>query len=207
MRVVKEHNERRNEILDTAQGLFNTKGYDASTINDILNEIGIAKGTFYHYFKSKEEVLDAINERIGYVIMERVEAIANDKQLSSEDKLLRMFLSMQISEDVGEELLEGMHKPENALMHQKSLKLMVNLLAPQLAKVVKEGIEKQEFVCDYPEEYMRIFLASALTLLDDGIFEIEKEKQHQIMVALISMIGKMLSLPEQPLLEKAMQYY
>lgn len=64
MRVVKEHEERRNEILNTAQTLFVTKGYMKTTINDILQAIGIAKGTFYHYFKSKEEVLDAIIERI-----------------------------------------------------------------------------------------------------------------------------------------------
>lgn len=59
MRIVKEHDERKNEIIDTAAELFLDKGYDQCSINDILNSIGIAKGTFYHYFKSKEDVLDA----------------------------------------------------------------------------------------------------------------------------------------------------
>ena len=54
MRIVKEHEERKNEILDTAEILFEEKGYDKCSVNDILNRIGIAKGTFYHYFKSKE---------------------------------------------------------------------------------------------------------------------------------------------------------
>ena len=56
---MKEHDERRNEIINTAAVLFMEKGYDRCSINDILNKIGIAKGTFYHYFKSKEDVLDA----------------------------------------------------------------------------------------------------------------------------------------------------
>jgi AcrR family transcriptional regulator len=60
MRVIKEPEERRNEILDTAETLFFTKGYGKTTVNDILQAIGIAKGTFYYYFKSKEEVMDAV---------------------------------------------------------------------------------------------------------------------------------------------------
>ena len=60
MRIVKEHDERKNEIIDTASHIFAQKGYDKTSVNDILNAIGIAKGTFYHYFKSKEEVLDAV---------------------------------------------------------------------------------------------------------------------------------------------------
>lgn len=64
MRIVKEYEERRKEILETAERLFLKKGYTKTTVNDILKEIGIAKGTFYHYFKSKEEVMDEIIMRI-----------------------------------------------------------------------------------------------------------------------------------------------
>ena len=62
-RIVKEADERRNEILDAAETLITEKGYSKTTIIDILNQVGIAKGTFYYYFKSKEEVMDAIIER------------------------------------------------------------------------------------------------------------------------------------------------
>ena len=54
MRIVKEHDERRNEIITTAEEFFLTKGFNKTTVNDILKRIGIAKGTFYHYFVSKE---------------------------------------------------------------------------------------------------------------------------------------------------------
>ena len=50
MRQVKDHYERKNEIIDVAEVLFYSKGYESCTINDILKEVGIAKGTFYHYF-------------------------------------------------------------------------------------------------------------------------------------------------------------
>lgn len=58
MRFSKKPDERKNEILDAAEMLFGTKGYSKTTNNDILNEVGIAKGTFYYYFQSKEEVMD-----------------------------------------------------------------------------------------------------------------------------------------------------
>ena len=64
MRVVKEAKERRNEILDVAERLFATKGFDNTSTNDILDEVGIARGTLYYHFKSKEDILDAMIERI-----------------------------------------------------------------------------------------------------------------------------------------------
>ena len=64
MRIVKEAKERKNEILDIAEKLFCTKGFDYTSTNDILNEVGIARGTLYYHFKSKEDILDAMIERI-----------------------------------------------------------------------------------------------------------------------------------------------
>lgn len=64
MRIVKEAEEQKQAILDAAEILFTTKGYGKTTIMDILEAVGIAKGTFYYHFKSKEDVMDAIIERV-----------------------------------------------------------------------------------------------------------------------------------------------
>ena len=63
-RIVKEHAVRRNEILDLAQQLVYTKGYEQMTIQDILDGLQISKGAFYHYFDSKHAVLEAVVERM-----------------------------------------------------------------------------------------------------------------------------------------------
>ncbi len=61
-RIVKAHAARRNEILDVAQRLIYTKGYEQMTIQDILSDLQISKGAFYHYFDSKQALLEAIIE-------------------------------------------------------------------------------------------------------------------------------------------------
>ncbi len=203
MRTIKEHNERQNEILDTAQKLFAEKGYGKCTVNDILNEIGIAKGTFYHYFKSKEEVLDAIIDRGARQILERAQEAAANPSFSTEEKLYHVFMAIRMEEESDRMLIEEMHRMENALMHQKSLTSVVTLTVPVLAEVIEEGNRSGVFHCDYPEEYMQIFMASAVTLLDDGIFAFSQEQQKGIFRALIFTLGKMLGVDEKALWQKA----
>jgi AcrR family transcriptional regulator len=65
MRIVKEAKERKNEILDAAEELFAAKGYEETSTGDILDRVGIARGTLYYHFKSKEDILDALIERIN----------------------------------------------------------------------------------------------------------------------------------------------
>ena len=71
MRTVKEAEERKNEILDVAERLFGTKGFDNTSTSDILNEVGIARGTLYYHFKSKEDILDAMIDRMTGRLVER----------------------------------------------------------------------------------------------------------------------------------------
>lgn len=207
MRIVKEHDERKNEIIETAKALFAEKGYDRCSVNDILNAIGIAKGTFYHYFKSKEEVLDAVISKTTDQIAERVREAAGKNELPVEDRLLYVFLAMRADHEHEETLLEEMHKTENALMHQKSLVSLVTAITPVLTKLVEEGISEGIFQCAYPKQYMQIFLSSASTLLDDGIFHVKPEEAGQLFEALISVLEKMLGVKEGRLLTRAQEHW
>ncbi|MEW9124385.1 MAG: TetR/AcrR family transcriptional regulator [Thermotaleaceae bacterium] len=196
MRITKDYDERRNEILDTAEKLFRTKGYEKCTINEILKEVGIAKGTFYYYFKSKEEVLDAIVSRYTDVIIRRANEVLSNADIDPIEKLMRTFMTMKVSDNVEDEMLDELHKTGNALFHVKSLNAIVTAMAPILVKIIEEGIEKKVWSCRYPLEYMQIFLAASLTLTDDGIFELDADSQMSIMAALISILEKVLNVPK-----------
>ena len=62
-RVTKDPEERKQELIDAAERLFMERGYEATAVSDIVQEVGVAQGTFYYYFPSKEEILEAIIEK------------------------------------------------------------------------------------------------------------------------------------------------
>lgn len=196
MRVIKEYDERKKEILDTAERLFRIKGYEKCTIMDIIKEVGIAKGTFYHYFKSKQEVLDAVVLRYVDIVRNNAEEVLLLENINPVEKLMRAFMAMQVTNQIDKDLLDNIHKVENALLHQKVLNQLVTTMTPILVKVIEEGIEEKVWSCKYPLEYMQIFLVSSLTLTDEGIFELDSDSEMSVMAAMISMLEKMLNVPE-----------
>lgn len=207
MKVSKEYNERRKEIVDAARRLFSTKGYNKCTVNDILDAVGIAKGTFYYYFSSKEEVLDAIINRVAEIVVARAEEVVSNSELSPVMKMVNTLLSMRVESEVDNDLMEELHKPENALMHQKSLSLMVTRVTPILVKVVDEGISQGIFKSDFPTQYMQIFLTSSITLLDDGIFQVKPEEQQMTLRALVALLEKMLGVADETFWNVTKQYW
>ena len=106
MRVVKSAEERKNEILDVAEQLFAEKGFDNASTNDIIKRIGIARGTLYHHFKSKEEILDAIVNRITNAGIARAKIIVADTTIPLQARITKKIIEMNIRGDVQEEVFE-----------------------------------------------------------------------------------------------------
>lgn len=181
MRVVKEAEVRKNEILDVAERLFGTKGFESTSTSDILNEIGIARGTLYYHFKSKEELLDAMIDRMMKRLIEKAEGIAAQKEVPVLQRLTMMMLSLNVSDgSFGQELLKQVHKPQNALMHQKMEKSLLSGLNPILTGLIKEGIKQGICQTDYPEEAAEMTFLYANTVFDDRMEHSEEEKQRKI---------------------------
>ncbi|WP_018767047.1 TetR/AcrR family transcriptional regulator [Bacillus sp. 105MF] len=189
MRTVKEYEERRNEILDTAEKLFVSKGYMKTTVNDILREIGIAKGTFYHYFKSKEEVMDAIITRIVNADVVAAKKIASSPNIPVLDKLFQILM-VQVPKAGGnkEKMIEQFHQPNNAEMHQKSLVQAILHLTPVLTEVIEQGIKEKIFETAYPQETMEFLIASAQVIFDEGLFQWQPHEAMQRAKAFINIM-------------------
>ncbi|UUE91333.1 TetR/AcrR family transcriptional regulator [Bacillus cereus] len=189
MRIVKEYEERRKEILETAERLFLTKGYTKTTVNDILKEIGIAKGTFYHYFKSKEEVMDEIIMRIIKEDVTKAKRIVSNPDIPVLDKLFKILMEQSPkSGDVKEKMIEQFHQPNNAEMHQKSLVQSIIHLSPVLTEVLEQGIEEGIFYTPYPQETIELLLSSAQVIFDDGLFQWKPEEMMRRAKAYIKMM-------------------
>lgn len=189
MRIVKEYEERRKEILETAERLFITKGYTKTTVNDILKEIGIAKGTFYHYFKSKEEVMDEIIMRIIKADVTKAKAIVSNPNIPVLEKLFRVLMEQSPkSGDVKDKMIEQFHQPNNAEMHQKSIVQSIIHLSPVLAEILEQGIAEGIFSTPYPQETIELLLSSAQVIFDEGLFQWKPEEMMRRVKAYIKMM-------------------
>lgn len=176
MRLIKNPEERRNEILDAAEILFVTKGYTKATVMDILQACNIAKGTFYYYFQSKEEVMNAIVMRFILNGEATAKRVVSDPNLNAHDKIFRIIMAQNQPDEKKLGLIEQLHHVQNVEMHQKSLVETVLRLSPILAEVVEQGIQEGVFHTPNPKESIEFLLVSSQFLLDQGIFQWEEEE-------------------------------
>ena len=167
MRTVKPADERKEEILDVAEQLFAAKGFDNASTNDIIREIGIARGILYHHFASKEEILDAIVERMISRSISRARYIIRDKDTPLLDRLTGALLSLNISSGAGQEVLEQIHKPQNALLHQKTQEKLIGEVVPLIAELIEEGNKDGMFHSRYPLEAAEMIIIYSNAAFDD----------------------------------------
>ena len=187
MREVKEAQERRREILDVAEELFVTQGYDNTSTNDILNRIGIARGTLYYHFKSKEDILNSMIERINDGLIAKARKIASDKSVPVIDRLVMTIAGMQVDTEIGQEIIDQVHKPQNALMHQKMQQHLLNGVIPIIAGIVEEGNEQGIFNIKYPAETTEMLILYSGTVFDDDFDESKERVQNRIQAFLYNM--------------------
>lgn len=208
MRKVKEAEERRNEILDAAEQLFGQKGFDGTSTNDILEKVGIARGTLYYHFKSKEDIMDALIERYSIWILGAAQEIGADKGIPVNERILRVVMALNISEgESSKEIMEHIHKPQNALMHQKIQKVIVGGVTPILAEIIREGIEQGMFNTPFPYECMEMVVAYANAVLDGDLVELTDGERFSRIQALIFNTERMLGAESGSFMNYAMQMF
>ena len=174
----KESEERKKEILDIAEELFTTKGYDNTSTTDILERVGIARGTMYYHFKSKEEILDALIDRIIQEIVCNVRSALSYEATASQ-KIISFVGATRVDSAIGKEITDHAHKPQNALMHQKMLNSLLTVLTPIAAEIIKDGVKEGSFSTNYPEETAEMLLIYSSVVFDDmnEMTDAEQEKK------------------------------
>lgn len=193
MRVVKEAEERKNEILDAAEKLFGAKGFDHTSTNDILNEIGIARGTLYYHFKSKEDILDAMIERITRQLIAKATDIVQKKEIPVLQRLTMTIMALNVNNELGLEVMQQVHKPQNALMHQKMQETLLSGVNPLITGLIEEGIQQDIFRTDYPAEAVEMAMLYSSTAFDSMTVYTEEERQRKI-VAFIYNLEQLLGM-------------
>jgi AcrR family transcriptional regulator len=162
-RIVKQYAVRRDEILDAAQRFIYTKGFEKLTIRDILDELQISNGAFYHYFASKSLLLEAIIERGQDDLDRSFRLIVEDPDLPALEKFRRFFATLDRTrielQPVIADLMRVWFADENAIVREKTDEVFVQRRAPLLNAIVRQGIQEGVFNTPYPDQAGQIILS------------------------------------------------
>jgi AcrR family transcriptional regulator len=168
------HAIRRGAFVDAAQVLIQTRGYEQFTVQDILDATQASKGAFYHYFDSKDALVDAVVDRMAEQATERVAPVLEDPTLSSTEKLERLFAGMARfkaeRKDLVLAILRIWMSDDNAIVREKLRRQVATRLVPWLERIIGQGIAEGTFTTCYPDH-----LARVLATLVQGMSELASE--------------------------------
>jgi AcrR family transcriptional regulator len=168
----KDKIEKIQEYLDVALELFSSKGYEKTTINDIINKLGVSKGAFYHYFNSKEDIIEAIavgySDRIGAIIR----SVLKRNDLNAIEKFNMCFEETQEYKKRESErrskIRGSMQNVENIKLQKKIMDKIYERYLVFFDQIVKEGIEQKLFNIVYCKE-LPVFLLKMSNGLKESI--------------------------------------
>ncbi len=175
----KDYNKKKQQIIEAANALFINKGYESTTVDEILASINISKGTFYHYFNSKDELLQAIVNNFTNSFLQDLAEIVNNVEMSALQKLNAYFelnQSMKISnQSLITMVIAVWFKEENLIYKQRLNKSLIKSLSPHLEKILIQGVHEGTFDIIEPGEIAVLIINLGFCLRDRLIEELMKE--------------------------------
>lgn len=157
-RVTKDPVERKNELIDIAEQYFARNGYEETSVNDIIMAADVAKGTFYYYFKSKEDLMIAVIDRQLEQFESESRKICADPSLDARKKI-QLFINHMIQfKDSKGNFLTFLYSEKNYLLRQRYFEKMNRLLGPYLLAVVEQGIREGVLDIPYPRETVDLLI-------------------------------------------------
>lgn len=191
---------KKDQILDTSLQLFMKKGFDATSISDILSQLDIARGTLYYHFESKEAIMDAIIERLLNQVLEKIEKLMTNDSLSQTEKFMGFFTSINLTQLTGdEEIVDYFNQPQNALFHEKSNRLLIKKLSPVLAQIISEGMESGLFDTPYPAETAELILVGITGFVDSKDSPADEDSMNHRMESFLYNAARMLGMSQSGL--------
>ncbi|MBN1534253.1 MAG: TetR/AcrR family transcriptional regulator [Spirochaetes bacterium] len=151
------------ELLDAAAELFVEKGYQRTTVQDILDRVGVAKGTFYHYFDAKVDLLHELAERFMEVMNEELARIAARDGVSAMEKI-RLIAELSRSYTYHDRklytrmILKALYMEENLELRHHLLQVTRRKTAGIVGGIFRQGVQEGSFTMSDPENTALILM-------------------------------------------------
>jgi AcrR family transcriptional regulator len=193
-RIVKKPDERRAEIIQAAGQLFLSQSYSHTSMQDVMNKVKIAKGTIYHYFKSKEELLEAVVQDIVDSSMEEMTDLVEKSKGTALEKMKLLIRKGNLAKE-NQELLSDLHSGGNEGVHIRLLAVALVKQSRIYEQVIRQGCEEGTFQTENPLEAAEFILSGFQFLTDLGIYPWSQEDLKRRVKAFPKLIEKQLNAP------------
>ncbi|MFJ7922228.1 TetR/AcrR family transcriptional regulator [Lysinibacillus fusiformis] len=194
-RVTKSAAERRNEILDTAESLFSQKGYEKTSTTDITKTLGVAQGTLYYYFKSKEELANALIDRQLKGIKKHFIDVIYDETFTAFEKIAWIFV-YELDDPTGHvEIFKYLQHDSNAILRQILHVQTICQFTPIVTDLIIQGNKESSFHVDNPTLVAEFFLSTIHHWVDSSLFKWNKAERIARIEAIQSTFEHLFGVP------------
>jgi AcrR family transcriptional regulator len=166
------HAVKRDAFIDVAQRLIQVHGYEAFSVQDVIDEVGASKGAFYHYFGSKADLLEAIVVRMADAIQATWEEVMQRPGLSAVQRFEAVFASTAQYKNARRELalalLEAWLSDRNLILREKLRQLVSQRMTPVLERILRQGIAEGEFTAKSAEGTADVIVAIIVGIQDEA---------------------------------------
>lgn len=186
----KHPEETMQRILDVAFRLFMEQGYEHTSIQDIIDHLGgLSKGAIYHHFKSKEDILVAVTERMTAESNQMLAAIRDRTDLSGKEKLKTIFkesIQRPVQNDIFTAAPNFHNNPKLlfSLLHDTIEEAAPNYIAP----IIRQGISDGSIQTDHPEQLAELILLAANVWMNPMIFDSSEEESYRKFIVFSHML-------------------
>ncbi len=184
---------RKQEIMQTALKLFISQGYEKTSTNDIIRELGLSRGGLYHHFKSKEEILDSAIAALLLSELKKAEGVIQDDAIPAVEKVKFIIEFEPPAQEMMEDIKTIIHTKDNPTLITHLLKQKLRIVTPLFERILEQGIREGVFVCRYPQEVSKITVILSTLLFSDTILDMNYEEFlrmiHAFQTAAEAMVG------------------
>jgi len=181
--------QTRDAILDAAIDLFIKVGFEKTSMDAIALAAGVAKGTLYYHFASKEGIIDAVVERYARTMETRLDAVETDRSLTLLQKLAAFS---RVTKEVSAATFSRLHYVRYVDIHQKTSAVIIARVAPYLARIIEEGNRAGAWSVGRPLEFAEIVSITTHELIDP---EVGAEKLPRRIAAVAWLCARIFDMP------------
>jgi AcrR family transcriptional regulator len=190
VRVSKDPEIRRKEFIDAATELFIEKGFDETSITDITNRVDLSHGSFFYYFKSKNEIMKAVIYDGLTQTRQLVKHLVENNELNALEKFQMLFKWTAETNTIYEKLVDFCHRDSNVVLHREYNLRSRELIIPLFTKIVEQGIRENTINVEYPKETVEYIYYVFENIADSLNTTKNEEEYHKKIYALNILIKK-----------------